>query len=166
MPVFGSERIVYWREASALPQPLHTLAYFVGKDIAWLPQVLVGPALFTIAYTSLTFPRDTFFDIYCEAFPPRVVVFSPCPHAHPSKRSYFSGRVLVRIRVWLPRRSALAAVSCSAARRHAHLCESEMFCCIECPLVSLPTPHLQANSMFAGALKRGARSALGRHAAP
>ena len=39
LPVFGSERIVYWREASALPQPLHTLAYFIGKDLAMLPQV-------------------------------------------------------------------------------------------------------------------------------
>lgn len=39
LPVFGSERIVYWREASALPQPLHTLAYFLGKDLAMMPQV-------------------------------------------------------------------------------------------------------------------------------
>ena len=41
LPVFGSERIVYWREAAALPQPLHTLAYFLGKDLAMLPQVTV-----------------------------------------------------------------------------------------------------------------------------
>jgi hypothetical protein len=39
IPVFGTERIVYWREASALPQPRHTVAYFLGKDLAMLPQV-------------------------------------------------------------------------------------------------------------------------------
>lgn len=41
LPVFGSERVVYWREASALPQPRHTIAYFVGKDLAMLPQVRI-----------------------------------------------------------------------------------------------------------------------------
>lgn len=39
LPVFGPERIVYWREASGLPQPRHTVAYFLGKDLAMLPQV-------------------------------------------------------------------------------------------------------------------------------
>ena len=38
--VFGSERVVYWREASGLSQPSHTFAYFIGKDVSMLPQVL------------------------------------------------------------------------------------------------------------------------------
>jgi hypothetical protein len=30
--VFGAERLVFWRESAALPQPKHTLAYFIGKS--------------------------------------------------------------------------------------------------------------------------------------
>jgi len=37
--VFGRERVVYWREAQALPQPRHTVAYFVGKDLSMFPTV-------------------------------------------------------------------------------------------------------------------------------
>lgn len=121
LPVFGSERIVYWREAAALPQPLHTLAYFVGKDIAWLPQVLIGPALFTMAYTSLTFPRDTFVDIYCEGPPSPLLLVLVLRPACARPRSYIFGRVLVRVGVWLPRRGALSAVSCSATWCHFNL---------------------------------------------
>jgi len=62
--VFGSERIVYWREASALPQPLHTVAYFLGKDISMLPQLLLGPLVFTTAYEALTTPRASFGEYY------------------------------------------------------------------------------------------------------
>lgn len=39
--VFGSERVVYWREAQTLPQPRHTIAYFLGKDISMIPSVRV-----------------------------------------------------------------------------------------------------------------------------
>ena len=40
LPVFGDQQAEYWREASAMPQPRHTIAYFLGKDIAMLPQVV------------------------------------------------------------------------------------------------------------------------------
>lgn len=30
----------------------------------FLPQVLIGPLIFTLVYSSLTFPRDHFYDIY------------------------------------------------------------------------------------------------------
>ena len=66
--VFGPERVVYWREASALPQPRHTIAYFVGKDLAAVPQLLVGPLVFTMAYFALTTPRASFGEYYSVFF--------------------------------------------------------------------------------------------------
>lgn len=39
LPVFGEQQPEYWREASSLPQPKHSIAYFIGKDLAMLPQV-------------------------------------------------------------------------------------------------------------------------------
>jgi HrpA-like RNA helicase len=53
--VFSTERIVYWREASTLPQPAQTVAYFVGKDLAMLPQMAVGPLLFGLLPPGLTY---------------------------------------------------------------------------------------------------------------
>lgn len=64
LPVFVSERVVYWREASALPQPLQTVAYFIGKDLAMVPQTLLAPAFFTLMYSAMCFPRDSFGDVY------------------------------------------------------------------------------------------------------
>lgn len=43
---FGRERVVYFREASGLEQPWQSLSYFVGKDLAAAPQMLIGPFLF------------------------------------------------------------------------------------------------------------------------
>jgi hypothetical protein len=42
LQVFAAERVVYWREAASLPQPRQTIAYALGKDIAMLPQLIVG----------------------------------------------------------------------------------------------------------------------------
>lgn len=67
-PVFGSERIVFFREASELPQPLHTLAYFTGKDLSMIPQLLIGPFVFCTAYQALTAPRATFGEYYAVFF--------------------------------------------------------------------------------------------------
>ena len=58
--VFASERAVYFREAAALPQPAASIAYFVGKDAASLPQVVAGALAFTIAYGALATPRASF----------------------------------------------------------------------------------------------------------
>lgn len=46
---FGREHVVYWREAAALPQPKHTAAYFIGKDLAQLPQIIFGPFLYPLS---------------------------------------------------------------------------------------------------------------------
>ncbi|RYY34218.1 hypothetical protein EON62_03490, partial [archaeon] len=64
LPVFGAERVVYWREASALPQPRHTLAYFLGKDLSNIPQLFIGPLIFNMAYEALTVPRGSFGEYY------------------------------------------------------------------------------------------------------
>lgn len=58
--IFGRERVVYFREASGLPQPRHTLAYFLGKDISMLPQMFIAPFLYTIVYYSSTTPSAPF----------------------------------------------------------------------------------------------------------
>jgi hypothetical protein len=52
LPVFGAERIVYWREASALPRLRHVIAYFCGKDIAMLPQVRESAGTCTVPKAS------------------------------------------------------------------------------------------------------------------
>merc|ERR1711937_468302 len=46
--VFGRERVVYWREAAGLAQPTHSIAYFIGKDLAMLPQQVLGPLLYAL----------------------------------------------------------------------------------------------------------------------
>ena len=55
--VFGEERVQYWREASGLSQPWHTIAYFFGKDLSMLPQMLLAPMVYCIVYLSITSPR-------------------------------------------------------------------------------------------------------------
>lgn len=64
LPVLGNEKVVYFREASALPQPLQSIAYFLGKDISMVPQLVAGPALFCAAYEALTTPRASFAHYY------------------------------------------------------------------------------------------------------
>lgn len=58
--VFGNERVVYWREAQALPQPKHTLAYFLGKDLSMVPSMLLAPLFFGVIFLSVTTPRGSF----------------------------------------------------------------------------------------------------------
>lgn len=75
--VFGDERIQYWREASGLPQPWcdcmtivyalntlhadllyrHTIAYFFGKDLSMIPQILMAPLVYCVIYLNITTPR-------------------------------------------------------------------------------------------------------------
>ena len=62
--VFGSERVEYWREASGLPQPLHTIGYFLGKDLAMVPHMLLAPLVFNVVYLSVTTPRGSFATYY------------------------------------------------------------------------------------------------------
>ena len=62
--VFGEEKVVYWREASGLPQPIHTVAYFLGKDLLALPLSFLGPLMFNILFSSLAAPRASFASFY------------------------------------------------------------------------------------------------------
>jgi hypothetical protein len=57
---FGTERVVYWREAASLSQPMHSIAHFIGKDLAAVPAVLVLPFLYTFCFVLITQPRATF----------------------------------------------------------------------------------------------------------
>lgn len=61
---FGRTRVVYWREAAALPQPKHTIAYFIGKDIAMLPQIIIGPIFFAVLFTAITGGRGSLIGLY------------------------------------------------------------------------------------------------------
>lgn len=63
LTVFLPQRIVYWREASTGSR-WFSLAYFVGNDLAWLFQLLLGPLVFTVAYEALTTPRMSFAHYY------------------------------------------------------------------------------------------------------
>lgn len=60
--VFVAERFLWLVVSQA--QPLHTAAYFWGKDIAFLHQSLVGPLLYLLAFTALTAPRASFGQFY------------------------------------------------------------------------------------------------------
>lgn len=58
--VFGGyEKIVYYREAASLPS-YHSAAYFLGKDLSMVLQLLVGPLVFTVSYEALATPRMSF----------------------------------------------------------------------------------------------------------
>ena len=50
--------------ASTLSQPMHTIAYFLGKDAAMLPQMLIGPLVFGLSFFALTTPRAPFILYY------------------------------------------------------------------------------------------------------
>jgi hypothetical protein len=68
MRVFGDERLTFQREAGV---GLNTGAYFVAKQLAHLPTVLLAPALFLFAFAGE--PTLTIF--FCE-FLKKVVVVS------------------------------------------------------------------------------------------
>lgn len=71
LPVFGAERVVLRREAAALPQPRHIVAYFAGKDGAHGVQLMLGPFLFTAVYVLLAAPRASFwryFGVYATVY--------------------------------------------------------------------------------------------------
>lgn len=61
MRIFGAERVVFWRESAS---GINTLAYFLGKDLSYIPNMLVAPLLFEALFYSITAPRSTFIDLY------------------------------------------------------------------------------------------------------
>jgi ABC-type multidrug transport system ATPase subunit len=66
--VFGNDRHVYWREASGLPQPSHTLAFFLSNDLARIPTLLLAPALYSIVFVTLTSPRAPLSEYFLISF--------------------------------------------------------------------------------------------------
>eukprot|EP01118_Nematostelium_gracile_P002568 TRINITY_DN12798_c0_g1_i1.p1 TRINITY_DN12798_c0_g1~~TRINITY_DN12798_c0_g1_i1.p1 ORF type:complete len:211 (-),score=31.76 TRINITY_DN12798_c0_g1_i1:19-651(-) len=53
---FGTERVVYFRDAS---YGLNPLAFFLGKSIAAMPRYILSPMVFLTSYYSLTGPRES-----------------------------------------------------------------------------------------------------------
>lgn len=74
--VFGRERIVYWREAAGLAQPVHSMAYFVGKDLAVLPQQILGPLLYGIIFVAMSANLGDFGNLYLVLFGVTYVSYS------------------------------------------------------------------------------------------
>jgi ABC-type multidrug transport system ATPase subunit len=65
LKVFGPEKLIFQRENAS---GASSLAYFLGKDFAQMPVLLLLPLFFTgIIYTLLT-PRANFFDLYLGFF--------------------------------------------------------------------------------------------------
>ena len=62
--VFGRERIVYFREAAGLEQPSHSIAYFIGKDLSVVPQMLLGPLLYCSIFVAMSASLGTFWGLY------------------------------------------------------------------------------------------------------
>ena len=50
----------YYREASGLNQPRHSIAYFVAKDLAILPVALFAPLFYALVFVAVTTPRAPF----------------------------------------------------------------------------------------------------------
>ena len=74
--VFGRERIVYWREAAGLAQPVHSIAYFVGKDLSVLPQQVLGPLLYGVIFTAMSANLGNFWNLYLILFGVTFVSYS------------------------------------------------------------------------------------------
>ena len=84
------EQAVYFREASELPQPLQTTAYWAGKSLAALPTALASSALFTFVYHLLATPLGdfaTYFAVFlgvylcCAAYAYLVAILFPNSNA-------------------------------------------------------------------------------------
>ena len=61
LKVFGPEKIVFMRETSA---GVSTLAYFLGKMIAHLWQIVLNPIFFLGLYYRTAYPSVPFWDMY------------------------------------------------------------------------------------------------------
>jgi len=55
--IFGAERTVFWRESSA---GMNRFAYFLGKNLAVIPFMIVIPAVFMVFFHTLSSPRGSF----------------------------------------------------------------------------------------------------------
>ena len=62
--VFGRERVVYFREAAGLEQPMHSTAYFCGKDLSVIPQIILGPLLYCTIFVAMSASLGDFMGLY------------------------------------------------------------------------------------------------------
>jgi hypothetical protein len=46
----------------------HAAAYFFGKDLSVLPQLLLGPLVYCAIFLSITYPRGSFAKFYVVMF--------------------------------------------------------------------------------------------------
>jgi len=60
--VFAPEKVNFWREASTGAHS--TIAYFLAKDLSFLPMILFSPAIFLGLFLSLVAMRSTYFTFY------------------------------------------------------------------------------------------------------
>ena len=67
--IFGTERVVYFRECSALEQPKSTVAYFIAKDASSVPQMLTGSLLFTGLFKTIASTRMGFTKLWAIVLP-------------------------------------------------------------------------------------------------
>ena len=59
--VFGNEKVNYWREASSGMSPL---SYFLGKNLAYLPSIVLAPFVYLCVFYTLTAPKGSVFSFY------------------------------------------------------------------------------------------------------
>ena len=55
---------MYFREAAGLEQPSHSIAYFIGKDLSVVPQMLLGPLLYCSIFVAMSASLGTFWGLY------------------------------------------------------------------------------------------------------
>ncbi|KAJ3446436.1 abc transporter g family member [Anaeramoeba flamelloides] len=61
LKVFGNERVVFWRETST---GMNSFAYFLGKNLSNLPNILLQPLVFLSIFYILVNPRTFLKDYY------------------------------------------------------------------------------------------------------
>ena len=67
--ILGRERTVYFRECAGLAQPKGSVAYFVAKDLASWPQILVGSLFFTGIFKTVANTRMGYTKLWMVVLP-------------------------------------------------------------------------------------------------
>eukprot|EP00026_Physarum_polycephalum_P000451 Phypoly_transcript_00452.p1 GENE.Phypoly_transcript_00452~~Phypoly_transcript_00452.p1 ORF type:complete len:1573 (+),score=187.05 Phypoly_transcript_00452:292-4719(+) len=58
---FGTEKVIFWRESAS---GINKVAYFLGKNIAQLVNIILAPVVFLSIFYTLTSPRATFLSYF------------------------------------------------------------------------------------------------------
>jgi ABC-type multidrug transport system ATPase subunit len=61
LPTFGDERVQFWRESRT---GLNSLAFFLGKNLAGIPMIIIPPLFLLSIFYFLTTPGAGFFQMY------------------------------------------------------------------------------------------------------